>query len=75
MEQRIERTSDDFICAVVICKQVFVKATPSMIVKHLRGQEVASPPFPEEIARWSEYDRLSSDKLKRERQDGENKDK
>ena len=65
VEQRIVRSSDDFICAIVLCKQSFTGVTPDQVLRTLLGSNGLESPFiPKEILTWIEYNNISSKNLR-----------
>lgn len=67
VEQKIERTSDNFLCALVWIKQTVRGKTPAEIMSLITGESVESPAFPEDIALWKKAHEVSSAALKKMR--------
>ena len=65
MQQAIERTSDNFVVAIVIGKQTLIRVSPAQVLQQLKGYEVQSPDFPEEVMKWIELNQISSEKLRK----------
>lgn len=71
-ESKFVRTSDDFVCAVILTKQALVSGDLDRLFKTVlvlqgnKDQEdvhLESPPFPEELRKWIESNAVSSQKL------------
>ncbi|CAH1268202.1 THEM6 [Branchiostoma lanceolatum] len=65
VEQRLESLRDNFICAIVYCKQTMIRTSPSKVVETMCGEPMASPEFPSEITTWIEMNNISSENLRK----------
>lgn len=61
MEQRVVK--DNFIHAVVMAKMRLLNISGDQLLA-AAGYRGSSPPLEEEIKSWSEYDRLSSERMR-----------
>ena len=68
VEQRMIRKSDGFVSAINLAKIVVRGTTMPTVVKTWLGESLESPPFPPEVACWSESIAASSNGLLKERQ-------
>ncbi|OWF44227.1 protein THEM6-like [Mizuhopecten yessoensis] len=68
VEQQILRQPDDFVCAVIICKQSVIGCSPDSLVQKLSGHStISSPPKTRELQSLLESWQHSSDRLNRPR--------
>ncbi|ELU08517.1 hypothetical protein CAPTEDRAFT_123523 [Capitella teleta] len=65
VEQKIERRSDGFLCALIWIKQTVKGKTPHEILLDILGENIQSPEFPEDMRLWKEAHEASSAKLKK----------
>ncbi|KAI8507675.1 Thioesterase super member 6 [Branchiostoma belcheri] len=65
VEQRLESLRDNFICAIVYCKQAVLRTSPARVVDATRGEPMDSPEFPLEITSWIEMNSISSENLRK----------
>ncbi|XP_066287796.1 protein THEM6-like [Branchiostoma lanceolatum] len=65
VEQRLESLRDNFICAIVYCKQTMIRVSPAKVVEATCGEPMASPEFPSEITAWIEMNNISSENLRK----------
>ena len=73
VEQRIEDASSTFVQAVALVKMVFLGASVDDVIGDICDKTVSPPPT-DELRQWIEYNRLSSEKLRRQvGKDGEKK--
>ncbi|XP_069129391.1 protein THEM6-like [Argopecten irradians] len=67
MEQQVIRQRDNFICAVVMCKQAVIGQSPVSLVEKLPGHStVTPPPLTPELQTLMESWQHSSDRLKKQ---------
>ena len=66
VEQRVERASDNFICAIVILKQFITGGKMDELLEALYGHHIPCPEFPEEVELFIECHRKSSETLRRD---------
>ena len=58
------RRADNFIAAVVLCKQSLIGATTEQIVTDIYGRPVQSPRVPPEVQLWIKFNQMSSEVLR-----------
>ena len=74
VEQLIEDASSGFVQAVALVKMAFLGASVDDVIGEICDKTVSPPPT-DELRQWIEYNRLSSEKLRRQvGKDGEKKD-
>ena len=66
VEQRFVRSRDNFVMAIALLKQTLLNVTPGEIAHEVCGHRVSSPPMPEDVQTWVKFNKLSSEKLKKE---------
>ncbi|XP_078600770.1 protein THEM6-like [Branchiostoma floridae x Branchiostoma japonicum] len=65
VEQRVESLKDNFICAIVYCKQSVLRVSPAKVAEARCGETMDSPEFPSEISTWIEMNNISSENLRK----------
>jgi len=66
IEQKVERASDNFICAIVILKQTITGGKMDELLEALYGHHIPEcPKFPVEVELFIECHRKSSETLRR----------
>ncbi|XP_033742306.1 protein THEM6-like [Pecten maximus] len=67
LEQQVLRQTDNFVCAVIICKQSVIGCSPASLIQKLSGHStITSPPMTLELQTLMESWQLSSDRLKKQ---------
>ncbi|XP_060070197.1 protein THEM6-like [Ylistrum balloti] len=67
LEQQVLRQPDNFVCAVVICKQSVIGCSPASVIQKLPGHStITSPPITPELETLFESWQHSSDRLKKQ---------
>ena len=65
-EQRYQRHKDGFVCAIAVLKGALIGTSPAEVVRDVRGGDISSPEFPEEVKSWIESNNISSQKLRKD---------
>ncbi|XP_023930435.1 protein THEM6-like [Lingula anatina] len=65
LEQKIERTQDDFVCAIMLAKQSVVNSTPEKLLREIVGEEIQRPECPPDVQKWIECNEISSRNLRK----------